>query len=220
MGSHRLIPDVRRSEAVTDGTSLHGASLERDIRPTRAEIDLDALVGNAAWLKRRIGGVGLLGVVKADGYGHGAVVVARALRERAPIAGLCVSLAEEGLELRAAEIGGPILVMGGCYGTAHHDVAAMGLTPIVFALADVEAFARSGTPIGVHLTVDTGMSRLGVRPDRIGAFLEGCSRFPSVRIKGLMTHLACADSDPEMTRLQLARLAAVEPEVRAAARGR
>jgi alanine racemase len=219
MPSRRLIPDVRRSEAISDGKVLHAPGGWRDIRPTYAEIDLEALCANASWLKRRIGAAGLLGVVKADGYGHGAIVVARALTEHTPVAGLCVSLAEEGIELRDAGIGGFILVMGGCYGQAHRDVAALGLTPVVFDLRDVEAFARSGQPVGIHVKVDTGMSRLGVRPEDLDAFLEGCSRFPAVRIEGLMTHLACADSDPEMTRAQLDRLAAVEPRVRAAARG-
>ena len=76
MPTHRLIPDVRRAEALSDGKPR---AAWQDIRPTRAEIDLDALRTNAAWVKRRIGPAALLAVIKADGYGHGAVTVARAL---------------------------------------------------------------------------------------------------------------------------------------------
>ena len=94
MSTHRLIPDVRRAEALSDGKPR---AAWQDIRPTRAEIDLGALRANAGWLKQRIGSASLLAVIKADGYGHGAVVVARALAAETDVAGLCVSLAEEGL---------------------------------------------------------------------------------------------------------------------------
>lgn len=224
MPGHRLIPDVRRAEAISDGNPRGGAPdggpLWQDIRPTRAEIDLEALVGNAAVVKSLIGDAALLGVVKADGYGHGAVTVARALQASPAVAGLCVSLTEEGFELRGAGITGPLLVMGGIYENAHAEVAALDLTPVVFDLVDVEAFARCGRPVGIHVKVDTGMSRLGLRPEKLEAFLDGCARFPSVRIEGLMTHLASADCDPELTRVQLARFAAEVPRVAAAARGR
>ncbi len=190
------------------------------IRPTRAEIDLDAVVANAARVAAVVGPhAGVLAVVKADAYGHGAVPVARALRERAPILGLAVSLAEEGFELRRAGIRGPILVMGGVYGTLHRDLAAHGLTPVVSEIADVAAFARASSPVNVHIKLDTGMSRLGVRPERFAAFLDELRAFPSVRVDGFMTHLACADSDPDFTRGQLARFAEAVPAARAAAGG-
>jgi alanine racemase len=219
MPTHRLITDVRRVEPLTVGDL---DPPPRDIRPTRAEIDLGALVANAVAVKARVGGAGVLAVIKADGYGHGAVPAARALTAHAPIAGLAVSLAEEGIELRRAGIAGPILVMGGVYGDAHRDLVALDLTPVVSELADVEAFARAGGlggPAGVHVKLDTGMARLGVRPEKLTAFLDGCARYPNIRVVGFMTHLASADSDPELTRLQLARFAAALPEVRARARG-
>src|SRR5262249_42494341 len=205
----------RRAEALSDGKPR---AAWHDIRPTRAEIDLDALRANAAWVKRHIGAAQLLAVIKADAYGHGAVTIARALGETAA-SGLCVSLTEEGFELRGAGIGAPILVMGGIYGGAHDDVLAHDLTPVVFDLQDVEAFARSGRTVGVHVKVDTGMSRLGVRPEHLDEFLEGCARFPGIRIEGLMTHLATADSDAELVHLQLDRFAAALPRVRAEACG-
>src|SRR5262249_23770318 len=97
MPTHRLIPDV-----LSVGDRLLDP-VPRDLRPTRAEIALGALVANAAAVKARVGAAGVLAVIKADAYGHGAVPAARAL-EHAPIAGLAVSLAEEGIELRRAGI--------------------------------------------------------------------------------------------------------------------
>src|SRR5262245_3807467 len=128
MPTHRLIPDVRRPEDLSVGDRLPAAP-PRDLRPTRAEIDLGALVRNAASVKARVGAAGVLAVIKADAYGHGAVPAARALTQRAPVAGLAVSLAEEGIELRHAGVGGPILVMGGVYGGAHRELVALDLTP-------------------------------------------------------------------------------------------
>src|SRR5262249_7842596 len=150
---------------------------------TRAEIDLDALVANAEHVADLVGsGVAVLAVVKADAYGHGAVAAARALREHAPILGLAVSLAEEGVELRRAGVGGAILVMAGVYGVEHRELAALDLTPVVSDLADVEGFARAARPVSVHVKLDSGMSRLGVRPEDLPAFLDGLARFPQVRV--------------------------------------
>jgi len=215
MPVHRLIPDVRRSEDLSDGKSVTSSR----IRPTRVEIDLAALAANAARVKELVGAAGVLAVVKADAYGHGAIPAARALREHAPIAGLAVSLAEEGFELRRAGIPGPILVMGGVYGVTHRELVAHGLTPVVSELADVEAFARAGVAFDLHVKLDTGMARLGVRPEHLEAFLDGIAAFPNARIAGFMTHLASADVDPDLTRLQLERFAAAAPSVRARAGG-
>jgi alanine racemase len=150
-------------------------------------------------------------VLKADGYGHGAPAVARTL-ERAGADGFCVALLEEGVELREAGIRAPILVMGGYYGGAHAEVVERGLVPVVYDLAQVEGFARLvrigavDGPIDVHLKIDTGMARLGVRPRDLPAFAEGLGKYPEVHVRGLMTHLACADAPTtEMTQEQALR---------------
>lgn len=220
MPDRRLISDVRRplrSELQSNAISTPIDSVsfgQRGPRPTRAEIDLAALVANATWLKQQVGTAGVLAVIKADGYGHGAVPAAQALTAHAPILGLAVSLTEEGFELRQAGVRGRVLIMGGVYGAVHRDIIGLDLTPVVFELADVEAFARTGLgPVGVHVKLDTGMSRLGVRPERLADFLDGMARFPNVHIEGFMTHLACADTDPELTERQLTRFAAAVPMV-------
>jgi alanine racemase len=169
------------------------------VRPTRAEVNLEALRHNLRVARRHAGGARVWAVLKADGYGHGAPAVARTL-ERARVDGFCVALLEEAVELREAGIVAPILVMGGHYGTSHEEVVARGIVPVVHDLGQIEAFARlvraglAPRPIEVHLKVDTGMARLGVTMNdlpQVAATLEG---IPEVRVTGLMTHLACADA--------------------------
>jgi len=202
------------------------------VRPTRADVNLEALRHNLRVATRHAGGAQVWAVLKADAYGHGAPAVARTL-ERAKIGGFCVALLEEAVELREAGVVAPILVMGGHYGNAHDEVLARGLLPVVHDLGQIEAFARlvrSGEaphPVDVHLKVDTGMARLGVTMAALPALAEKLAQMPEVRVKGLMTHLACADAPTvEETREQMrlfdqatAMLArhGIRPEVRHAA---
>jgi alanine racemase len=172
------------------------------LRPTRAEVDLEALRHNLYVVRKHAGGARVWAVLKADGYGHGAPAVARTL-ERAKIDGFCVALVEEGIELRQAGIVAPILVMGGHYEGAHEEAVARGLVPAVHDLEQIAAFAhlvRSGGatgPIDVHLKVDTGMARLGVTMRDLPKLASKLADYPEVRVHGLMTHLACADAPEE-----------------------
>ena len=172
------------------------------LRPTRAEVDLEALRHNLHVVRKHAGGARVWAVLKADGYGHGAPAVARTL-ERAKIDGFCVALVEEGIELREAGIVAPILVMGGDYQGAHQEAIARGLVPVVHDLEQVAAFAhlvRSGgasAPVDVHLKVDTGMGRLGVTMRELPRVAAKLADYPEVRVHGLMTHLACADAPQE-----------------------
>lgn len=179
-------------------------------RPTRAEIDLGALASNLRVVRRVAGKSRVFVVVKADAYGHGIVQVARCL-EREKVDGLCVALAEEGLALRACGVTAQILVLNGVYGDAHERVLAAHLTPVVYSLEQIEAFARatravsSSRPVPVHLKLDTGMGRLGVAPDELEPLVRALDRTPLVRIDGVMTHLSSADTDADETRAQLSR---------------
>jgi alanine racemase len=181
------------------------------VRPTRAEVNLEALRHNLRVVLRRAAGAHVWAVLKADGYGHGAPAVARTL-DRAGAHGFCVALLEEAIELREAGIAKPILVMGGYYGDAHHEVVARDLVPVVYDVEQIEGFARLvrgglvSHPIDVHLKVDTGMARLGVPMPKLGAIAAHLARVPEVRVTGLMTHLACADAPTtEETAIQMAR---------------
>ncbi|MEM7434863.1 MAG: alanine racemase [Myxococcota bacterium] len=177
---------------------------DASLRPTRAEIRLDAIARNLRVVREAVGGAKVLAVVKADAYGHGIVPVARKLQAER-VDGFGVALAEEGLELRESGIDRAILVLNGIHGGAHSDVVAAGLTPVLYELDEAAAFeaACGDRHVDVHLKVDTGMGRLGVPFDVLTEFLAGLRAYPSIRIVGLMTHLSTADADPEFVATQL-----------------
>jgi alanine racemase len=199
---------------------MHSSTM---IRRTRVEVDLGAIVGNA----RKVGaltGAQVYAVVKADGYGHGAIAVARALMAARASAGFAVSLVEEGVALRDAGVTGPVLVLGPSQHGGEDDMVMAGLTPVIGSVEDLAALAavarRRGRPLEAHLKVDTGMGRLGVMPEEAPGLVVDAGR-AGVAIVGLMTHFACADSDDpadpgSMTQGQLRRFAEVEAQVRAA----
>ena len=180
------------------------------LRPTRAEISLDALEANLAAVRARVGDLPVLGVVKANGYGHGAVPVARALLSGTGIDSLAVALLEEAEELRRHGIATPLLVMGALEPEQMEAVIRLGVTPALFREDQLtaldEAAGRQGRPHPFHLKVDTGTGRLGVPWRRMAGFLDHLSRRPRLILEGVFSHLACAD-DPghPLTALQIER---------------
>jgi alanine racemase len=135
-------------------------------------------------------------VVKADGYGHGAVTVARAALA-AGADGLCVALVQEGAALRDAGIDAPILVLSEQPVEQAADLVRLGLTPTVYSGRFAEALARAlpaGARLGVHVKVDTGMQRVGIAPaDTLALVDDIAERTPAIRVDGIYTHLAVAD---------------------------
>ena len=174
-------------------------------------MDLSALRSNADVIRARVGpGCGIMAVVKADAYGHGAVVVARSLERR--VWGFGVSLVEEGVEIRRAGVDAPIVVLGAFYGHDHRDLIAYRLTPVIGDAADLARFRRAADDLGVervdvHLKIDTGMSRLGILPGAaLEAFCDVLATVPGISLSGLMTHFHSADDgDSEPSLQQLAR---------------
>ena len=166
------------------------------MRPTWAEISLPKLRRNFEYVRRVAGPRRIMAVVKADAYGHGAVTIARTLAE-AGADWFGVATVEEALELRAAGVDKPILLLGGLYMSDPADLIEYGLTPTVSSTARLDTYAecaqRSGKPIEFHLKVDTGMGRLGLPPDRLKAFVEHYRELPGLELKGLFTHLASAE---------------------------
>jgi alanine racemase len=188
-------------------------------RPTWAEINLDNLIHNFRVTRAALGdGVAIMPALKADAYGHGAVECARSL-ERAGARWFGVALPEEGLKLRDAGIATPILCLGGFWEDQEQSLIAARLTPVVFRLDlldRLDSAARSvGARVDYHLKVDTGMGRLGVTLSELDNFLEGAARFENVRLDGVMTHLASADSDPAFTVKQIAAFEQAVEMVRA-----
>ncbi len=207
-------------------------------RVTRAEINLAYVRHNLRELEACLAADAELGsgppaqiwaVLKADGYGHGATAVATTL-QRAGVDGICVALLEEGLELREAGVRCPILVMGGYYGRFRDGLEALiehDLTPVVYNEEQIEALATTARfmasqnetrlPLSVHLKVDTGMGRLGVRPTELGAVVAALRSRRELRLDGLMTHLACADGvDATINDAQLACFARAEEDLQRA----
>ena len=190
-------------------------SADGSLRPTRAEIRLDAIAHNLRVVRSAAAGRKVLAVVKADGYGHGIVPVSVEL-QRQGVDGFGVALAEEGLELREAGIDRTILVLNGIHGGAHREVIEAGLTPVIYELGEAAAFdaVAAGRPVDVHLKIDTGMGRLGVPLAVLTEFLAGLRRHRAIRIAGLMTHLSTADAEPEFVGAQLRSFAYAQGLVR------
>ncbi len=204
-------------------SQIAGMHARAMIRRTRVEVDLAAIIANARAVQA-LAKAEVYAVVKADGYGHGAVAVAQALTRAKAASGFAVSLVEEGVALREAGITAPVLVMGPSQHGGEDEMVMAGMTPVIGSPEDLDAIAavaqRRQRAIEAHLKVDTGMGRLGVSVDR-AAELAVMAANNGVQLVGLMTHFACADSDDpadphSMTREQLAEFAVVDRAVVAA----
>ena len=167
-------------------------------RPVWAEIDCAAVQDNVRALRDVVAPAGLLAVVKADGYGHGAVEVGRAALA-AGAAWLGVALVEEGMALRAAGIDAPILVLSEPVPDAAACVVAHRLTPVVYTSVGIEALAKAvaggghGEPLAVHLKIDTGMHRVGAAVGEAAALAQLVQGHGELHLEGVCTHLAVAD---------------------------
>jgi alanine racemase len=186
-------------------------------RPTWAEIDLKALASNFHVVRNRVGpAVKVMAIVKANAYGHGAMACAQRLEaEGADWFG--VALPEEGIELRAGRITRPILCLGGFWQAQAATCIQHNLVPVVYRLDLIEAFNRAAAEAGktadVHVKIDTGMGRLGVRWDEMGEFVDSLGRFRNIRVDGVMSHFAAAD-DPSCEPLTEHQLRRFEEAVR------
>jgi len=199
------------------------------VRSTWAEIDLSAVEHNIVRLRELVAPAALVAVVKADGYGHGAVAVAEAALAAGAV-GLAVALVEEGATLRAAGVDAPVLLLAEPPPSDAADVVAHDLQPAVYtevgiiALADAVACARSQRaapdpvgPLVVHLKVDTGMHRVGVQPAEAVAVAKVIGARTELRLGSVWTHCAVADEpDEPFTAEQLDRFARTVVDLAAA----
>jgi alanine racemase len=173
-----------------------------------AEIDLDAIRFNVRELRSRLpAGCHLVGVVKADGYGHGAAPIARAALEGGAW-GLGVSTPEEAVPLLDLCAPDRLLVMGGlapahCAAAAQVGCAVMCSSERMVEILEAAAGPRRRLP--VHLKVDTGMGRLGCPPEEAPALARRIASSGRLRLAGTMTHFASAEDDLAFTREQLQR---------------
>ena len=178
-------------------------------RGTVAEIDLNSLRFNLRSARRFIGdNTKCLAVVKADAYGHGAIECSRAFVGEG-VDWLGVALFEEAIELRDAGLNSPVLCLGGLSLGQEDEAIARDVTPVIFTLVEAavldEAARRAERTAKIHLKIDTGMGRLGVRWDRLQPFLDQLKRFSALSIEAVMSHFASANDDDEFTYVQLDR---------------
>jgi alanine racemase len=164
---------------------------------TWAEVSLRALGQNFHAIQKHVGtGVTICAVVKADGYGHGAVECARAL-ESEGAQWLGVTDAAEGLALRGAGVNARILLMTGIWKGEEDGIVSQNLTPTVWEPWHIELLERAAgkrqSVLSVHLKLDTGMNRLGASPDSLPHLCDMLSKCKHLTLEGVSTHFASAE---------------------------
>ena len=180
------------------------------VRWAWADIDLDAITHNVGVLTQTVAPAGVWAVVKADGYGHGALEVGSAAL-LAGADGLCVALASEGVALRRAGISGPILVLSEQPPDNADEIVEHHLVPTVTTPSGIDALAAAAVtyatdPVDVHVKIDTGMHRVGAWPHDAVELCRLIAERPTLRLAGIFTHLAVADElANQATARQLAR---------------
>lgn len=179
------------------------------LRPTMVEVDLDRLTGNYQAIARHVAPARVMAVLKANAYGHGLVAVARHMAALgAPYLG--VAFLEEGILLREAGVGTPILVLGGIIGNQiplflEHNLTLTASSVEKLGQID-ETARRMGIRARVHLKIDTGMERVGVHYYSADALLAAALDCDHCDVEGIFTHFANSDSaDLAYTQLQLER---------------
>ncbi len=192
---------VRQNEAVPSTRAVHA------LRPSWVDVDAAAIGDNVRTLKTLIGDeVALMATVKADGYGHGAVVTARtALLNGASY--LCVASMAEALELRDAGISAPILVLSYAPMEAVHQALRHNITVSVYDLEQARMYDRTARMLSgklkYHVKVDTGMGRLGIFPDQAVTVFRNLQALSNLELEGIYTHFTSANDDPAYTAEQV-----------------
>lgn len=164
-----------------------------------AEIDLDAIIHNMEAMHANISeNTKIMAVIKADGYGHGAVEVAEAIDDLPYVFGYAVATVEEGLILRNHGIDKPILVLGYVFPEQYYDMIRAGIRPTVFTSDMAERLSsmagRLDVECPIHFAVDTGMSRIGYQVTEEAADeMARLASLPHIVVEGIFTHFARAD---------------------------
>lgn len=174
---------------------------------TYAEINLDAIGNNFNELKKCVdASTKLCAVIKADGYGHGAVILADFLSDKADY--FAVATADEAIELRNSGITTPVLILAYTHEDEYGELIENNIELTVFSTETAEKInniaLNKGKKAKIHIAVDTGMSRIGLSHDSYGLeAVKAISKLSNIEIQGIFTHYACADmSDKSVSEKQ------------------
>lgn len=177
-----------------------------------AYIDLDAVEANFESMHANLKeGTKMAAVVKANGYGHGALPIARVLEEKEYLWGFAVATVEEALELRKNGIQKPVLILGYTFPEAYRSLVEQEIRPTVFRFDMAEELSREAVKqkrtVRVHIKVDTGMSRIGFADTEESVeIIERIQKLPGIEIEGIFTHFARSDeADKGPAEKQLSR---------------
>lgn len=173
-----------------------------------AYVNLDAIAGNLEQMKQNLSSdAKIVAVIKTDGYGHGAIPIARELENIPYVFGYATATAEESFALRHAGMKKPILCLGYTFPESYERLVAEEVRPALFredqAKQFSEAAERVGKTVKVHIKVDTGMSRIGITPDESGIdFIKMVMALPHVEVEGIFTHFSRADEEDKTAATQ------------------
>lgn len=177
-----------------------------------AYINLDAILENLEQMKQNLSSdAKIIAVIKTDGYGHGAIPIAKELEKIPYVFGYATATAEESFALRRAGVKKPILCLGYTFLESYEKLVEEDVRPALFredqAMQFSEAAAKAKKTAKVHIKVDTGMSRIGVAPDEEGlSFIKKVMELPCLEVEGIFTHFSRADeTDKTAANKQLAR---------------
>jgi alanine racemase len=181
------------------------------------EINLDVLERNLRQIQKRIAPAGLIAVVKADAYGHGAVEVARCA-EKIGVRFFAVSCLEEAIELRRSFVNREILIFGAPPENQVCDILTYDLTPTVCSLEFAKALSREAVRLGkevrVHVCVDTGDGRVGPFYSQAAHFIRKVASLRKLKLTGLYSHFSTADEDFGFAAAQQGRFESLLSELR------
>ncbi|MDM5154627.1 alanine racemase [Bacillus sp. DX1.1] len=167
-------------------------------RDTIVEINLDAVKHNVREYKKRVNdkNIAMMAAVKANGYGHGAVEVAKSAIE-AGVNQLAVAFVDEGIELREAGITAPILILGYTPVEATAEAIQYDIMMTIYRIEDLKGIdqvaERLGKKARIQVKIDTGMSRIGLQEEEVLPFLEELKNMKHVEVEGMFTHYSTAD---------------------------
>ncbi|HJA13440.1 MAG TPA: alanine racemase [Candidatus Mediterraneibacter merdipullorum] len=174
-----------------------------------ATVDLDAVSHNMEQMRERLGGkASLIAVVKADGYGHGAIPIAKMFEEYPYVWGYAVACLDEAVQLREHGLKKPVLVLGCVFPDQYEEMVRLDIRPTVYteemAGQISEEAVRQGKKVRLHIKADTGMARLGFPVNGESAdVIRRISALPNVELEGMFTHFAKADeTDKTYTLMQ------------------